>query len=105
MLKKSLLTAVILGAIVAAAGAQSEETKRFQKPQPALVLETPQAECTVNATKAQDMMSDTNILEQQNSAQLEELGATTSVWDSFSSSARYYRPRICWFMKYYIICF
>ena len=105
MLKKSLLTAVILGAIVAAAGAQSEETKRFQKPQPALVLETPQAECTVNATEAQDMMSDTNILEQQNSAQREQLGGTALVCGSFSNSARYRRQRHCWFTSFGYICF
>ena len=100
MLKKSLLTAVILGALVVAAGAQGGETleervekaKRFQKPQPAFVLDAPEAQCDANATEASQLSSkaDTNILEQQNASQLDELG---------------FRPRYCYFTKFGIICF
>lgn len=81
MLKKSLLTAVILGAIVAAAGAQSEEVekaKRFQKPKPEFVLDSPRAACGANATETQSKAALGSFLEQQNSSQLEELGAYSS---------------------------
>ena len=99
MLKKSLLTAVILGAMVAAAGAQCEEkienAKRFQNPQPELVLNA----CETNATPAQASAALASLVEQQNSAQLEELGSSPSF-----STARY--RRYCFYVSYFGgICF
>ena len=105
MLKKSLITAVILGAIVASAGANSEEkvekAKRFRAPQPELVLDAPRTTCEADANEAQDASSSTNILGQQNSSQLEELGATYAYSYSYTPRRRCY---VCSYICIVVYC-
>ncbi len=100
MLKKNLITAAILGAMVAAAGAESEEkvekAKRFQEPQPEFVLDAPRAACGANATETQNKAVLGSFLEQRTSSQLEELGAY---------SVTNFRVRRCYACGWTYCCF
>jgi len=92
MLKKSALTAAILAAFVAIAGAHSGETtedvNHFQKPFPELMLEAPPATCGANAIEARSEAAFERLLEQQTSSQLEESEATSTYAWSWGSRSR-----------------
>ena len=99
MFKRSLLTAAILGAFVAAAGAHSEgeaeKAKDLQTPQLEFVFEAAPAACGVDGSEAQSEAWFDSLLEQQTSSQLEE---SQVAWGRFRG------PRLC-IMCYAWVCY
>ena len=101
MFKRSLLTAAILGALVAAAGAHSEgeveRARALRTPQLELPLEASPAACWAGAAETQSEAVLESLLE-QTSPQLEE----SETPKAYAWSWRSVRPRRCIMCTYYL---